>query len=235
MKKISNDYIFLAVFIGIVYLITSDIIITFFVGMLISVYCFTFMFKKMAKKRREIELLNEQNGFVSSFIVSLNVSNSLEYALENALEHANSKLKEELKLNSKVDVIDQLKNLEMYFNSIHYAVFINLIKMFQDTGGNILQMSEHYLPLIKKMQIISDQNVKLFKGKLIEFLTLWGFSFAIILFCRLGLHEFYSQTSQSLFFQMLIIAIFIFAIFSFHLHVMNYLQGDKAREEKSDI
>ena len=101
-------------------------------------------------------------------------------------------------------------------------MFINVIRLYQDQGGDILAMSDALLREATRTEKSLTESVSISHRKLFEFGLLWIMSFAILLFLRFGISEFYTKMVMSNMFVALLVAFFIVSLISIHLFVCSY-------------
>ncbi|MCH5171867.1 MAG: hypothetical protein J1F31_03430 [Erysipelotrichales bacterium] len=173
-------------------------------------------------------LVTECANFINTFIISLSISNSLEMSYKDATTKISKQMEKAIKQKCKsLDVLDNLEMLQEYFKSTNYAVFLNILKMHINNGGNILEMSVNLQLELRRKEEIVNSIKQINNRKIYEFFTLWAFCLAIILFCRLGLNNIYAMMQSYFLFNYEIIFFFAFMVFSFHLFISSITNSIK--------
>ena len=143
MKKLDIVFIILGVFLGILcYFSTKNLIFSILILVIFVVDYFIFMRKEFTRYFSLIERVHTSYHFINSFIISLSVKDSLEDAYQNGIRINNARLNAETKELNEMPVLERVKYLYGYFNLSIYKVFLNLLDLYQDQGGNILNMSD---------------------------------------------------------------------------------------------
>ena len=108
---------------------------------------FTFLYSlyvniKFKKYFTFIQKTKECNNFINTFSISLSISNSLDKAYQDTSLQASKQLKKELNKLVSIDCYENLKSLETYFTFPNYQVFLNILRLYINNGGNFLKMTE---------------------------------------------------------------------------------------------
>ena len=187
---------------------------------------FTFLYSlyvniKFKKYFTFIQKTKECNNFINTFSISLSISNTLDKAYQDTSLQASKQLKKELNKLVSIDCYENLKSLETYFTFPNYQVFLNILRLYIDNGGNFLKMTELLREELRRNAEIVSTLQAIKTRKIYECSILWGFSTAIIVFCRFGLTNVFIMMAQSNLFIYGIIFFFIFELFSIHLLLRN--------------
>lgn len=168
-----------------------------------------------------IKRRKECNNFINTFSISLSISNSLDKAYQDTSIQTSKSLSKELSKLISIDTYENLKSLEEYFNCSNYQIFLNILDLYINNGGNFLKMTELLRDELRRnIEIISVLHATNIR-KIYECSILWAFSTAIIIFCRFGLTNVFMMMSKSEFFNYGIIFFFAFELFSIHLLLKN--------------
>lgn len=198
-----NNYVFAAIF----------TIYTFLYSLYVNI--------KFKKYFTFIQKTKECNNFINTFSISLSISNSIDKAYQDTSLQVSKQLKKELNKLVSIDNYENLKSLEAYFTFPNYQVFLNILHLYINNGGNFLKMTELLREELRRnVEIVSTLQV-INTRKIYECSILWGFSTAIIVFCRFGLTNVFVMMAKSNLFIYGIIFFFIFELFSIHLLLKN--------------
>lgn len=173
------------------------------------------------KQKTNIECSN----FINTLIVSLSISNSLELAYKDATIKISKSLEKQVKQCSSIDVFDILASLQSYFKNNNYMVFLNILHMHLESGGNILEMSAYLQTELRRRQELVNSIKQINARKAYEFFTLWGFCIAIVLFCRFGLTNIYQMMQANELFNYELIFFYFFMLISFHVFISSVSQS----------
>ena len=223
MKKLDIVFIILGVFLGILcYFSTKNLIFSILILVIFVVDYFIFMRKKFTRYFSLIERVHTSYHFINSFIISLSVKDSLEDAYQNGIRINNARLNAETKELNEMPVLERVKYLYGYFNLSIYKVFLNVLDLYQDQGGNILNMSDNLLRECTRTEKTLSDTLSIGYKHLTEFIILWLMSFAILLFMRFSIEEFYMMMLNSPFVAPLIFIFFVICIASINLFVNSF-------------
>ena len=116
-------------------------------------------------------------------------------------------------------VINRIKYLKDYFNLSIYFMFLNVVDLYQDQGGNILNIADNLLRECTRTEKTLADTLAIGSKHLTEFIILWVMSISILLFMRFSLKEFYIQMMDSPLMPPLIFVFFFICILSINLFV----------------
>ena len=133
------------------------------------------------------------------------------------------------------EIIDSIKDLNeeeklsyliKYFKFDIYRLFVDTIKLWNEEGGDILKMSEYLInqARLKEQYLLNSETIH--RQKTIEFVVLWSISLAILGILRFALSQFFNKISGSLFYQISVSTIVLFALFSIYILVMRVSNFD---------
>ena len=93
---------------------------------------------------------------------------------------------------------EKLTYLHKYFAFDLYRIFLDIVTLWSEQGGDILTMSQHLINQVRlKSNLIHCQNVQ--RSKTIEFTVLWTIALSIMASLRFALSQFYAQIKKQLF------------------------------------
>ncbi len=200
---------------GICYLLTSNFIyagLIFAIGIAIFVLIIERLIKKYFSKMKRNR---EAYRFINSFIISLSASRSLEISFENALVGLDEEEKKILDSLNEKGFEERLEYLNTYFKSDIYKVFVSTIRLYQEEGGEILDVAG---PLLRECTSLEEERIareKNANAALIQFSSLWLMSLLVMGVLRFGLSAFYDSLVGNMAFVLLILAYFMIAYGSF--------------------
>ena len=223
------------VFAGITYIATQNLfsMISIF---LISIAFFVLIARRLINRNQQkIHRYHECFQFINNFIVALNVKGSLSAAISSAYETADVDTKEIIDSIQDLNEEEKLSYLTKYFKFDLYCLFVDLISLWNEQGGDILKMSRYLVAQVrlKEEYLLTCQSIN--KSKTLEFTVLWFISLMILTALRFALSQFFNRISQTLFYQIAVVVILLFALFSTYVLLKRstnlYLEGWKDDEK----
>ena len=166
-----------------------------------------------------IERVHTSYHFINSFVISLSVKDSLEDAYQSGIRINNSRLNDETNALTEMPVIERVKYLADYFNLSIYKMFLNVLDLYQDQGGNILNMADNLLRECTRTEKTLSDTRSIGCKHLTEFIILWLMSFAILLFMRFSIQDFYLMMLKNQFIGPMIFMFFLICVVSINLFV----------------
>ena len=162
-------------------------------------------------------------SFINSFLITLSVKESISDAYESGLRIQDSQLHLFANELNELSDDEKVKYLKNYFKLAIYKMFLNVFEIYQDQGGNILSMSENLIRETTRTEKVVNESSNLGIKHLIEFIVLWSLSFAVLLFMKFGIGEFYNKMLQNPIFAPLIFVFFLLCLVSIHLFLKNFM------------
>lgn len=199
------------------YVVTFNLIIAAAILVIFLLYYFFILRKKFKNYNLLIERVHTCYFFVNSFIITLSVKESYEEAFQSGTRITNQHLSDIVNGLSELNVVDKVKYLREYFNLGIYKMFLNVLDLYQDQGGNILTMSENLIRECTRTEKTLNETLSIGYKHFIEFLSLWLLSFAILIFIRFGINDFYNKMVANPLFTPLIVCYFLLFLLSAHL------------------
>ena len=199
----------------------------------IGLGCCLFLYRPLLlKASTRSRLRHECYLFLHRYLITLSVTNSLEKAYESASEGFGNEFKT---LNGGMETMgsrEKADYLSGYFQSDTYKMFLSLLKLYLDRGGDVLKISGELMAEASHEEETAQSYEKEAKRKLISYLFLWLVSIAIFTFLRFGLSSFFLSLSSSPIYMISIGAFFLFFYFSVYLFLRHYT-GEKAFERRA--
>lgn len=224
MLGITIGFISISLVLSIIcYLTTANIIFAVLVLVLFSLYYFLFARKYFKKYLSVIRRVHSCYFFINSFIVTMSVKESYEEGYNSGLRINDQQL--HLYAKELVDLSDyeKVKYLRSYFNLSIYKMFLNILEVYQDQGGNILSMSDNLIREATRVEKTTIESANSGIKHLVEFIVLWTLSFVILLFMRFGISDLYSKMLNDATFAPLIFVFFLLCLISIHLFIKTFI------------
>lgn len=223
MQKINIIFIFIGLLLSaLCYLSTNSILFTALIAVIFILDFFILMRKRFVHYFSLIERVHVSYHFINSFVITLSVKDSLEDAYQNGIRIKNARLNAETEQLNEMAVIDRVKYLKDYFSLSIYLMFLNVVELYQDQGGNILTMSDNLIKECTRTEKTLSETLSISHRHLKEFITLWVMSLAILIFMRFSLKDFYMTMLKSSLFSGMLFVFFIICIISINLFVISF-------------
>ena len=210
----------ISILLGVVsYISTSNLIYTMICLFLPLIYFLTigsFMVKKYLKA---ISRYHECYSFINTFVVSLSIKESIKYSLESTFDTMNESFNKNLIGIQDLKEDEKLSYLCKYFKFHIYGLFVRLINLWSEQGGNILDMSSHLINEARLVEEYIAESNRLAKKNLFEFGILWLFSLSIIVILRFALASFYEKIIQQAMYPLSILVVIILFLFTTHIAI----------------
>ena len=101
-------------------------------------------------------------------------------------------------------------------------MFLNFLEIYQDQGGNILSMTDNLIRECTRTEKTLMESYNLGIKHLIEFITLWALSFAVLLFLKFGVGDFYNKMLDNPIFVPLILVFYLIFLLSTHFFLKSF-------------
>lgn len=235
MKKVDLIFIFIGFFLGFLCFVSTNNYI--YSGVLVLIFIidyFVLMRKKILHYYGLIERVHTSYHFINSFVITLSVKDSLDDAYQNGIRINNARLNAETKELNEMPVIDRVRYLKDYFNLSIYKMFLNVLDLYQDQGGNILNMSDNLMRECTRTEKTLSDTLSIGYKHLIEFIVLWLMSFAILLFMRFSIEEFYLLMLKNVFIVPMIFVFFLLCVGSINLFINSFTDLTVKEELKNE-
>lgn len=202
----------------------------YFISLIPSLICIVFFFMiapyQLNKYSNKVKMFRFSNQFVNNFIIALSIQPVIDNAYEISINTLDSKFKEKIKGAKDLNGKEKIKYLGNYFSFNVYRIFIQIVELWEEQGGDILNMSNFLVNQYREIEEYIANCEHMQKRKTIEFSILWLFALSIIVVLRYALSQFYQIIVGKLFYQIGIVSIFLFAIFSFQILISKITQID---------
>ena len=205
---------------GLVCFISTENIISSCVIFLITLLYFLIYANRIIKQKDEkISRFTSCYQFINNFLIALSIKGHVSGALASALESQNDETNDLIKSVDSNDPMEKLNYFKEFYKFDVYSLFVDLVCLFNDEGGDIIQMSHYLLNQIREDEEYLINAERMNKKSLIEFTILWMFSLSILLILRFSLDDLFLKIIKSLIYQTSVVCVLLFAIFSVHITV----------------
>lgn len=198
----------------------------------VSLLCCLFLYRPMLSRfGSRSRLRHECYLFLHRYLITLSVTHSLEKAYASASEGFGSEFKTHNGAMEVMNAKEKTDYLAGYFHSDTYKMFLSLLQLYLDRGGDVLKLSGELMSEASHEEETAQSYEKEAKRKLVSYLFLWLVSIAILTFLRFGLSSFFLSLSSSYVYLGSIAVFFAFFLFSVYLFLRHYT-GERAMERR---
>ena len=165
----------------------------------------------------KIDRFHELYHFINNYLVSLNVYKTTNAAFITAFESINYSSNEELVAINNLEDRDKFHYLKKYFRFHLYQLFVDLIELYNDEGGDILIMSQNLSNQLREVEDYIAFSEGVAKRRVFEFSLLWFFALIIVVVLRLSLADFYQSFVHQYIFIGGVLLMMLLVIVSVHI------------------
>ena len=208
------------IFTAVTYIGTSNIIAAVVVFVISLLYFLLFARPLFNKYIIKTNRFHQCYHFINTFIVSLSIKSSLPGAYESAMAAMGDNF---ITNEENLDTFDQkekLENLNKYFHFHTFSLFLDLIDIYEEQGGDILSMSHYLLEENRLVEEYIAENNSIARKKITEFAILWFLTLLIIIILRFALSQFYNSLTKQMFYVIGIAGVMVFALATIHITLL---------------
>ncbi len=191
--------------------------------------CFFYWDPKFERRETTNLKKHECFQFVNSFIIALSVKKTLGNAYQTIVQQTTGGLADELRGNQHLNTSEALECLMSYFGTPSYALFLNIIRLYEQQGGDILLMGEFLVHEVRREEEKLTLTEVMVRRKLTNFVVLWMMTLVILLFCRFGISSFYHQMLGNPIFILMMVVFLGFLLVSFHVFFQLMIKKEKSQ------
>ena len=196
------------------YFASENLYITIIVGSVLLLYPQIFLVKKLEKSQQSFSRYHECFHFVNTFIVSLDIRGSLSGAFSSINTTMNKSYLAVYEGIASNKSEDKINYLQKYYPFHFYGLFIKVVSLWQEQGGDILTMSSHLLEEGRKSEEHLRYCHDLYITKTVEFIVLWIFAFLILIVMRISLNQLFQYIINKIVYQIGLGLFFLFFLVS---------------------
>ena len=208
------------VFGAVAYISSSNIIATA-VSFGISLIYFLAIASQMVRRyQTKITRYHECYQFCNTFLVSLSIKGAIKSALESTFETMPQLFNKKVIGMEEFNEDEKLQYLAQYFKFNTYSLFLNIVNLWSEQGGDILNMSQHLINETRLTEEYITEANRLSIKHILEFAILWIFSLAILVILRFALSQFYGKIAKQTYFPIALSGIILFALLTVHIALL---------------
>ncbi len=181
---------------------------------LVSVLLFVPTLKKHEMK---VKKYHECYHFINNFIIALSIKKSIKGSLESTVASMPNEFIDIYEGLENMSDDDKLHYLTSYFQFYVYLLFLQIVSVWEEEGGDILQMSKYLITETRNNEEYISKADIMSRHKYVEITVLWAFCAAIIVVLRFALKDFFVYIKEQIVFIASIIGLMLFVLFSMYL------------------
>lgn len=202
------------------YFATSNIFVGIGVLILCILFYFVFIYKKLLDHRSNSQKIHECYLFINNFLITLSIKGSLNAAFDATRTSISDDYSEYVGSIEEMNPQEKLLYLNKYFPYHIFQIFIDVVFLWQEEGGDILDMSAHITNEMREIKEYVTYCQSISRRKSLEIGTLWFFSLAIVIALRLSLNDFYAGLLKQPLFVISVVGLAVLVLFSIYLLVI---------------
>lgn len=189
-------------------------IITLTIFLIMSIFVFSPMISRYAIK---VKKFHECYHFINNFVIALSIKKSISGSFETTVNSMPNEFIELCEGLENMAEKEKLNYFSSYFNFYVYQLFIQIVDLWEDQGGDILQMSKYLITEIRYNEEYITKTDSLSKHKYVEIGILWTFSLLVIIILRFALKDFYQSIKNQLLYMLAIVIVMAFILLTIFL------------------
>ena len=178
---------------------------------------FVFFVPSLMKYEKNLKQFHECYHFINNFIISLSIKKSVAGALETTVNSMPSEFIDMYSGLENMNDSEKLNYLSTYFHFHDYQLFLQIIDLWQEEGGDILMMSKYLISDIRNNEEYISKVDDMGKRKYFEIGILWAICLMIVVFLRFALKDFYEKVKTQIIFIAAIGLLTLFILFTIYL------------------
>lgn len=201
------------------YFATSNLFIGGGVFVVAIVFLIILFNKALKQYLCKSQRLHECYLFVNNFLISLSIKQSLNAAFETTDISISDEYKEFADSVNDLRPEEKLLYLQKYFSFHIFRLFTDIVFLWLEQGGRILEMSSYVSNEIREIEEYLTYCRSINKRRAIEIGILWFFSLVIVVALRLALQDLYANLTKNMIFVISVVAFMMVVLFSIFLLV----------------
>ena len=157
--------------------------------------------------------------FINNFIISLSIKKSITGALETTVGSMNPEFVDLFNGLENMSENEKLEYLSSYFEFYDYSLFLQVIYIWQEEGGDIIQMSKYLIGNVRHNEEYISKSDTIAKRRYVEIGILWTIALAIVVILRFALNDFYIRVKGQLLYIIALSMVFAFALVTMYMLV----------------
>lgn len=204
----------------VVYISTNNIIFAVIALLISALYFFLIAMPKIKKNTIKTQRFHQCYSFINTFVISLSIRESIKGALETTLDNMGDRFNDNIQGLEELNENDKIEYFSQYFKFHIYGLFVNLIKLWSEQGGNIIDMSTQLINETRLIEEYITETQRMAKKHVMEFAILWLISLSILVILRFALAQFYNQIIKQMYFPFAVLGVVLVCLLTVHIALM---------------
>lgn len=196
---------------------TSNVFIGGGVLVVAMLFYFLIAYKSLFTYLNKLSKIHECYLFINNFLITLSIKESLNASFEATTNSISEEFLEYISSVGDLNPQEKLLYLSKYFPFHIYRIFVDIVLLWQEEGGKILDMSSHITNEMREIEEYVTYCKSISKRKSLEIGTLWLFSLAIVVVLRLSLSDIFAGLLSNPIYLISVPCLMIIFLFSMYL------------------
>ena len=167
MNKRSILYLLISLIFGVsCFVATSNFIVSGIVLVLSILYFLILAEPRIKKANESLTRFHECYRFINAYIISINVKGSLSFAFESVKPAMSDSYLSLMDGINDLNDNEKLTYLSKYFPFHVYSLFLNVIQLWQEQGGDILSLSSYLIDETRNVEEYLVNSERIAKRKI---------------------------------------------------------------------
>ena len=213
-------FLFISLFAGIIaYIALDNVFIALGVLVIYLLVCLAILSPIMKRHGIKIRKFHECYHFINNFIISLSIKKSIPGSLETTVSSMPNEFIDLYNGLENMSEREKLNYLSTYFPFYVFNLFLQIVSIWEEEGGDILAMSKYLISEIRSNEEYINKAESMSSHKYVEIGVLWAFCMAIIVILRFTLKDFYSHIKTQMLYIISIVGVLLFVLLTVFLLV----------------
>lgn len=222
------NLIFLIISNFLIFFVLEDYIINL-VFLLVSGLYYFICYMEDKKYTQKIFKFDECCRFIEFTLTNYKTSNSFTSCFEKSKKVLSKQTIKKIKDENTV-----LESLNIYYKFNIFSIFKNIIEIFSDVGGDIMNYSSSILKECRRLQNINYLNKKRDNLHMFSYFTMWLFAFSILIVAKISLSTTMFNFQDNLFYKILILLGFFLFLVSNYIFFKSLYKTNHIKEFKNE-
>lgn len=181
---------------------------------LVGVFVLNPILKKHSTK---VKKYHECYHFINNFVIALSIKKSIAGSLESTVNSMPNDFIDIYNGLESMNDKEKLDYLSTYFPFYVYHLFLQIVNLWEENGGDIIRMSKYLIAETRYNEEYISKCESMSSHKYVEIGVLWGFCALIVVVLRFSLKEFYDKIKTQILYIVAILILFAFILFTIYL------------------
>ena len=205
----------------VIYIASENIFLSIGVLTTFIITSFALFIPNLKRFNKVSNRFHECYHFINNFIISLSIKKAISSALENTVLSMNESFVEMMNSLENMSDDEKLRYLNGGYFPFHvYRLFIQVIELYEEQGGDILESSKYLLDQCRYYEEYVTACSSLAIRKYFGFGVLWAISLSILVMLRFTLTDFYGYIKTQTLFIVSLGVLSLFIAFSIYVLIL---------------